>query len=81
MSTPSPNDTVIGPYGAITDSSGNTFTITGSGTVDMKGGPLGYTANVIEAGYVNGNFFGRKIGLTYGGSTLEIRPPLGGAWH
>jgi hypothetical protein len=58
MSTPSPNDTTITPgSGTITDTSGNIFAITGAGTVDMNGNPLGYTANVIKAAYVNGNFW------------------------
>jgi hypothetical protein len=57
-SDPSPNDTAIIPgYGFITDSSGDTFTITSNGTVDMNFSPLGYTANVIEGAYVNGHFW------------------------
>jgi hypothetical protein len=58
MSTPSPNDTVITPgVGYITDGSGDFFSITNAGTVNMNGSPLGYTANVIKAAYVNGNFW------------------------
>jgi phage gp45-like len=54
----SPNDTVITPnFGTITDSSGDTFSITNVGTVDMNGAPLGYTANVIDAAWINGNFW------------------------
>jgi hypothetical protein len=54
----SSNDTTIMPgSGSITDSSGDVFTISDAGTVDMNGGPLGYTANVIEAAYVNGNLW------------------------
>jgi hypothetical protein len=58
MSTPSPNDDITLPgFGPLTDSSGNTYTITSAGTVDMNGAPLGYTANVIELAYVNGNIW------------------------
>jgi hypothetical protein len=58
MTTPSPNDSIITPgAGSITDSSGDVFTITSSDTVDMNGSPLGYTANVVEAAYINGNFW------------------------
>jgi hypothetical protein len=54
----SANDSIITPNGGgITDSAGNYFNITTSGTVDMNNAPLGYTANVIEGAYVNGNFW------------------------
>jgi hypothetical protein len=54
----SPNDTTITPNsGTITDNSGDIFGITNAGTVDMNGAPLGYTANVIDAAYVNGDFW------------------------
>jgi hypothetical protein len=58
MSTPSPNDTVITPgVGEITDGSGDVFTVTSGGTVDMNGRPLGYTADVIAGAFVNGHFW------------------------
>jgi hypothetical protein len=53
----SQNDTIITPgSGYITDQSGDIFQITAAGTVDMNFAPLGYTANVVDAAYVNGNF-------------------------
>jgi hypothetical protein len=56
--SPSPDLTVIPPgSGVITDNQGDVFTITNSGTVDMNGHPLGYTANVTEGVFVNGHFW------------------------
>jgi hypothetical protein len=62
MSTPSPNDTTIIPgYGFISDGSGDIFSITPQGSVYVSNAagyqPLGYTANVIEAAYVNGQLW------------------------
>jgi uncharacterized membrane protein YgcG len=55
--TPSSNDTVItaGSGGSITDANGNVWTITTSGSIDIDSTPAGYSANVIELAYVNGN--------------------------
>jgi Cellulase (glycosyl hydrolase family 5)/Ca-dependent carbohydrate-binding module xylan-binding len=57
LPTPSPNDTVIkaSSNGSITDANGDVWTITNTGSVDMNGSPAGYSANVIELAYVNGN--------------------------
>ncbi len=57
LPSPSPNDTVIkaSSGGSITDANGDIWTITNTGSVDMNGSPAGYSANVIELAYVNGN--------------------------
>ncbi len=54
--TPSADDTVVtaGSTAAITDASGNTWTIA-SGTVQENGQAAGFSANVTEIAYVNGN--------------------------
>ncbi len=53
---PSANDTVVkaGSTAAITDASGNTWTITAGGQVAMNGTADTTTANVTELAYVNG---------------------------
>ena len=57
--TPSPNDTVVmaGANAAITDASGNMWTITNSGLVAINGNADTTTANVIELAYVNGTIW------------------------
>ncbi len=53
--TASPNNTMVsaGATSAITDATGNTWTITGSGQVAVNGAPDPTTANVTELAYVN----------------------------
>jgi Cellulase (glycosyl hydrolase family 5) len=54
--TPSANDTVVkaGSTAAITDASGNLWTITSGGQVAVNGAADTTTANVVEIAYVNG---------------------------
>jgi hypothetical protein len=56
--TPSPNDTVVtaGSASAITDASGNQWTIA-NGVVQQNGQAAGYSANVTEIAYVNSNIW------------------------
>jgi hypothetical protein len=43
--------------GSLTDASGNVYTITTAGVVEMNGSPLGSTSGVIAGAYVNGSFW------------------------
>lgn len=56
--TASPNNIVIsGAVGTITDNSGNTWAITTGGTVAKNGSAAGYSANVVELAFVNGEIW------------------------
>jgi hypothetical protein len=56
--THSPNDTMVlaGSAAVITDAGGNSWSIA-SGTVQENGAAAGYSANVVEIAYVNGNIW------------------------
>jgi endoglucanase len=66
--TPSGNDTVVkGTTGAITDASGNKWTITAAGQVAVNGVADTTTGNVTELAYVNGTIWQEnKSGLWWG---------------
>jgi endoglucanase len=70
-STPSPNVTVVqaNSTAAITDASGNQWTITGAGQVAVNGTPDTTTANVIELAYVNGTIWQENTSLLWWGET------------
>ena len=51
----SANDSTITTTGqTLCDASGNSWALTGAGTITVNGAPAGYSANVIELAYVNG---------------------------
>jgi endoglucanase len=68
---PSPNVTVVqaNSTAAITDASGNQWTITGAGQVAVNGTPDTTTANVIELAYVNGTIWQENTSLLWWGET------------
>lgn len=61
--TPSPNDTVVlaGSTASIIDATGATWTIV-NGAADVNGAAAGYSANVAELAYVNGNVWQENTG-------------------
>jgi endoglucanase len=69
--TPSPNDTVVqaNSTAAITDASGNQWTITSTGLVAVNGITDTTTANVIELAYVNGTVWQENTSLLWWGKT------------
>jgi hypothetical protein len=86
MSTPSPNDTTIIPgYGFISDGSGDIFSITPQGSVYVSNAagyqPLGYTANVIEAAYVNGQLWQENASQLWWEYTGNPSAPVDGFRH
>ena len=67
---PSANDTVVvGTAGAITDASGNTWTITGGGQVAVDGVADTQTGNVTELAYVNGTIWQENSSNLWWGET------------
>jgi hypothetical protein len=69
--TPSANDTVVhaGSSSAITDSSGNAWTITSGGKVAVNGTADTTTGNVTELAYVNGEVWQENAGGYWWGKT------------
>ncbi len=68
--TPSANDTVVtGTTSAITDASGNKWTITSSGQVAINGKADTTTANVTELAYVNGTIWQENTSKLWWGET------------
>jgi hypothetical protein len=69
--TPSPNDTVVkaGSTAAITDASGNKWTITSGAQVAVNGTADPTTANVIELAYVNGTIWQENTSKLWWGET------------
>ena len=68
---PSANDTVVlaGSASAITDASGNLWTITNGGQVAVNGTVDAVTANVVELAYVNGTIWQENSSLLWWGET------------
>ncbi|HYZ20876.1 MAG TPA: hypothetical protein VE690_01850, partial [Rhodopila sp.] len=68
---PSANDTVVlaGSTAAITDASGNQWTITSSGQVAVNGTPDTTTGRVIELAYVNGTVWQENADKLWWGKT------------
>jgi len=67
---PSPNDTaVIGTTSAISDASGNVWTITAGGQVAVNGIADPTTANVTELAYVNGTIWQENASKLWWGKT------------
>jgi beta-mannanase len=69
--TPSPNDTVVlaGSTAAITDGSGNKWTITSSRQVAINGTIDAITSDVIELAYVNGTIWQENSSKLWWGET------------
>jgi hypothetical protein len=69
--TPSANDAVVhaGSAAAITDSSGNAWTITSGGQVAINGAADTTTGNVTELAYVNGEVWQENTGGWWWGKT------------
>jgi hypothetical protein len=69
--TPSPNDTIVkaGSTAAITDASGNAWTITSGGQVAVNGVVDAITGGVIELAYVNGTIWQENNHDTWYGET------------
>nr|WP_294514059.1 hypothetical protein [uncultured Rhodopila sp.] len=69
--TPSANDTVVlaGSKAAITDASGNLWTITSTGQVAVNGTTDAATANVTELAYVNGTIWQENASKLWWGET------------
>ena len=69
--TPSANDTIVlaGSTAAITDASGNAWTITSSGQVAVNGTTDAATSNVIELAYVNGTIWKENSSKLWSGET------------
>jgi ribosomal protein S11 len=69
--TPSANDTVVlaGSKAAITDASGNLWTITSGGQVAINGTTDKATANVTELAYVNGTIWQENASKLWWGET------------
>ena len=67
---PSANDTVVtGTSGAITDASGNTWSITSGGQVAVNGVADTQTGNVTELAYVNGTIWQENSSALWWGET------------
>jgi beta-glucanase (GH16 family) len=68
---PSANDTVVlaGSASAITDASGNLWTITNGGQVAVNGTVDAVTANVVELAFVNGTIWQENSSLLWWGET------------
>ncbi len=75
---PSANDTVVkaGSAAAITDASGNKWTITSAGLVAVNGAADTTTASVIELAYVNGTVYQENASNLWWGETQP-----NGAWN
>ena len=70
VATPSPNNTVVTDTSkAITDASGNKWTITSGGQVAINGTADTTTANVIELAYVNGTIWQQNASRLWWGET------------
>ena len=71
LPTPSANDTVVkaGSTAAITDASGNKWTISAAGQVAVNGTADTTTANVIELAYVNGTIWQENASKLWWGET------------
>ena len=68
--TPSPNNTVVtGTASAITDASGNKWTITSGGQVAINGTADTTTSGVIELAYVNGTIWQENSSKLWWGET------------
>ena len=69
--TPSANDTVVlaGSTGAITDASGNAWTITAGGQVAINGKADATTGSVVELAYVNGTIWQENSAKLWWGET------------
>ncbi len=69
--TPSANDTVVlaGSTGAITDASGNRWTITAGGQVAINGNADTTTAGVVQLAYVNGTIWQENSAKLWWGET------------
>ena len=69
--TPSANDTVVlaGSTGAITDGSGNRWTITAGGQVAINGNADTTTAGVVQLAYVNGTIWQENSAKLWWGET------------
>ncbi len=79
--TPSANDTTVaaGSTAAITDASGNLWTITSAGLVAVNGTADTTTANVIELAYVNGTVWQENASKLWWGKTSPTATWTAGA--
>ena len=71
LPTPSPNDTVVlaGSSAAITDASGNVWTITSGGQVATNNTPDTLTSNVVKLAYVKGTIWEENSSNLWRGET------------
>lgn len=78
--TPSANDTVVtGTAAAITDTAGNTWTITAGGQVAVNGAADTTTSNVVELAYVNGAIWQENTGNLWWSKSAPADAWAGGA--